>query len=162
MKAFLQLCVVFAFIFALGHLEIFACTCSLPVYKSEAEWVTKKFNESDLVFVAKVIKVYPQRIKEGKDIIIALEKTFLLKVESYFKNTITGSKFLKLGAGPQDCDVPFKIGQKYLVFAYTQEFYNNKGKIVGKGFGTNNCTRTNLLNDSNEDIKTIKQLLSDK
>lgn len=163
MKAVLQFCLFFIFIFGIGKLEIFACTCKYPLNLTEKEKIEGSFKGADFVFTGKVIKVFQKQFREGKDIYLEGENTVVLEIIGDFKNNIKKKLItIKTGLGGGDCGFPFEKGKKYLVYAVFTKVLNSKNQIIKTEIHDKSCSRTSLLSNANNDIEIINQITAIK
>jgi hypothetical protein len=70
------------------------------------------------------------------------------KVENTYKGIKTEEVDIYTGDGGSDCGFPFRVGERYLVYAYGDSNY----------LSTTYCARTANLKNANEDLDYFKQL----
>jgi hypothetical protein len=116
----------------------YACSCSLQ-QGSIKKLVGKAYKDSTTVFSGEVVEI---KQESGKYYI-----TVLFKVNKSYKGKSFATLKVSTGRGGGDCGYPFKVGEKYLVYAY--------GKADDE-LGSSICSRTSLLADT-EDLKILQK-----
>jgi hypothetical protein len=79
-------------------------------------------------------------------------RTFTFSVETSFLGLAATEAEVSTGLGGGDCGYDFKLGRRYVVYAYKSA---KNGKL-----GTSICTRTNPFEKANEDIEFLRSLES--
>jgi hypothetical protein len=105
----LLLVVFLSFLFS--ETPTYACNCVPPVSPKEA------LAESKAVFAGKVVQIYETKIEEpglGK----RPKRAVVFAVEGTWKGVDETHVVVYTGFHEADCGYPFKMGQKYLVYAY--------------------------------------------
>lgn len=120
-----------------------ACSCMESGPPCQAYW------PASAVFTGQVIEIitftsdqenfrgYPQKLVR-----FAVSQTFR-GVSGMTVETITGN-------GGGDCGYPFKVGQTYLVYAYSDQKSNKLHASI--------CSRTRLLSEASEDLEYLQNL----
>jgi hypothetical protein len=131
-----------------GYTSTSACVCDLPLKRiSLKKAVAKAKSEASFVFSGEVVELDDSIVK--------------FKVERLWKGTATGEIILiNTGAGKTEnndriissCAYNFRVGEKYLVYAYG---------FIGK-LSTHKCTRTGVLAGVVEDVRMLENLRTKK
>jgi hypothetical protein len=122
----------------------FACVCvSEPGQRSEKQIkaaIAKEFNESASVFSGEVIAldIFTVRFR-----LITMWKGDAIEE---FTMSTGAKKISEDSFSSSSCDYGFKVGEKYLVYART----NDDNQLVARS-----CTRTNVLNRGQTDIPEL-------
>ena len=121
----------------------FLCFTRIFMYLSPKAIGRKALSQSDAVFVGRVIAWHNASIEfaPGHS---SPGYTFVFEVERLYKGALSSEVAVLTGHGRGDCGCPFKVGEKYLVYAY--------GK---KGLETNVCTRTTNINGADADLAEL-------
>ena len=137
-RAILLSVFVVAFLLAFSK-NSYACSCAPPRSKvTVKKQVMEAQKKSQAVFTGKVLE-----ITEPSD------QEFLLvtiRVESNWKGAEGHTTVIATGKGGGDCGYPFRVGRKYLIYAYQA----NDGQL-----STNVCLRTALLSDAKKDVAVL-------
>ena len=125
--------IVIAFlVFAAG--ESFACTCAPPS-------IDKALEGADVVFSGKVTKIIESNIhRNGRPI----TSTVYFKVFKAWKGVTTEEMIVRTSINSPLCGFPFRVGEKYLVFALGEKI-----------FSTWLCSGTKSLRYAKADIKFL-------
>lgn len=81
-------------------------------------------------------------------------RTFKFSIETSFLGIISSETEVSTGLGGGDCGYDFKIGKRYVVYAYK---FGKTERLV-----TSICGRTNPLENANEDIEFLRSLESQR
>ena len=123
------------------HVYASACVCDLPLKRvSLKKAIAEAKSEAAAVFSGQVTELNELAIK--------------FKVEQMWKGAPTAEIVMQTGVEKldggnlfiPDCAYDFKLGERYLVYAY-----DSKGKLQA-----HKCTRTTLLEGAGEDIRVLK------
>jgi hypothetical protein len=126
-----------------GYASASACVCDLPLKRvSLKKAVTKAKSEAAVVFSGQVIELDDFTVK--------------FKVERVWKGAPAEEIVINAGAGKadggeiivSDCAYRFKLGERYLVYAYSS----------GGQLQTYKCTRTADLESAGEDVDILEAL----
>jgi hypothetical protein len=105
--------------------------------------VGRALSESSAVFVGRVvgrrgaeIEFAPGRSSDGY--------AFVFEVEQRYKGLLSSRVAVRTGMGRGDCGWPFRVGERYLVYAYGEETLE-----------TNICTRTTTLDRAGADLAEL-------
>ena len=135
--------IIFAFLLVLiSANKVFACKCAPPLGKNEKEIVTKAKEKSAVVFSGKVTNIIGR--SDG-----TVEVKF--QVETAWK----GKSFKVFSVFTIDpktccfCGFNFRIGEKYIVYAYGNEKPS-----------TSTCTRTKIFENAGKDKKYLGKPIS--
>lgn len=132
---------VFLLIFTSG---IFACTCMHQgsFEKPTQEIIDFQLKGAGAIFSGEVVKIVS--IKESKNSLYPTLKVYL-KVLSVWKGVKTASVVVSTSGASNFCGFPFKVKQKYLVYAdaYKKELF------------TSLCNRTTSLGNAAKDIEYL-------
>jgi len=79
-------------------------------------------------------------------------RRFTFSIETSFLGVASTEAEVSTGLGGGDCGYDFKIGQRYVVYAYKS---GKAGRLI-----TSICTRTNLFDKATEDIEFLRTLQS--
>jgi hypothetical protein len=119
--------------------EAFACQCAGEGKPCEEYW------KASIVFAGLVTGSATVTLKEGD--YTTYKRVVDIKVDHAYKG-IGGSEVQVLtGMGDSDCGYGFRVGEKYLVYAFRTE--DNK-------LETSICTRTGPLSEADEDLDYIR------
>ena len=111
----------------------FACSCIVP----SAPLV--ELEKSDFVFSGKVKTIISFDSEYGQALLVSFE------VKSKWKGDITEEVVLQTADNTAACGYPFKKGESYIVY----------GNIYQNMMQTGLCTRTNLLDNAQEDLRDL-------
>lgn len=112
--------------------------CDCPILKT----VVEEFNDSEAVFVGKVLEVYANENGDYEEIIMEIEK--------YCKGEFGFGRRVILTAGYSSCDNVFYDDESYLVYA----------KSGTRGiYQTTKCSRTNLAEVSAWEIEKLNEVV---
>jgi hypothetical protein len=118
-----------------------ACTC-----RGAEEPPCVAYQKADAVFVGFVVDITEAPLSPGNDfkelfVHFSVERRLKGVSEEDLKvATITGT----------DCDIGFKVGEQYLVFAYRESQHNR--------LTTGICTRTKQLSRAEEDLAYVREI----
>ncbi len=139
----IKVLVVITVLMLAGYTSASACVCDLPLKRvSLKKAVSKAKSEADEVFSGQVIELDDFTVK--------------FKVERVWKGAPAEEIVMHTGAGKadggnlvvSDCVYRFRLGERYLVYAYGSE-----GKLQ-----THKCTRTADLGSAGEDVAILEKL----
>lgn len=138
MKRFLFSITTLIIFFASTQTSVSACQCG------ERPSVKQSLAKANAVFVGKVVSVQ----NTCADCIIGGDLKVTLEVKQYWKGVNSRTIILMAGSGTDDCGYSFKIGDSYLVYAYSGD---------DSFLHTNICTRTKPIADaqSHKDIRVL-------
>src|SRR5207249_860298 len=98
-------------IFSATSINVFGCTCDLPVKNIKLKKQVKKaLKQSKAVFSGKVTEIDNNPSK--------LFVKVKLKIEKTWKNINSQEVIVITGRGSGDCGYPFQMSESYLVYAY--------------------------------------------
>lgn len=121
----------------------FACTCAFG-----GGAPCQEFWRADAVFSGTAVSSGSIDVDYGG---FKSEKRLLrFTVDQPFRGMQSAEVEVITGWGGGDCGYQFKIGQRYLVYAYREE--------KGTRLSTSSCTRTRLLTEANDDLSFIRGL----
>lgn len=112
---------IFILLFSIGS---YACDCDGILT------IEKAYNQSETVFLGKIISVKPynSKISKNGDEIVEEYSNIIVKIE--ITNTFKGSSKniveIITGIGGGDCGYDFIVGEEYLIFAYDNGIYTDK------------------------------------
>ena len=121
-----------------GVAEVHACFCS-PGPTCEDTW------KAAAVFVGTVVAIEKRQLTNRED---PYSNQVKISVEESFRGVVGNEVVLLTGMG--SCDVYFKVGQQYLVYAQKSSIENR--------LTTSTCTRTRLLAEASEDLSYLRNL----
>jgi len=146
--------VLLAFIIIISARDVFACPCT-PIksdangnFPTQAQEVKKAFDESNAIFSGVVTKIVNARHGNYTNRFVI---TF--RIDKSWKGITKRKIKIFTGLGGGDCGYPFKIGKRYLVYAYDEG--DNE-------LGTNICAKTTRLTKTTEDLKILDKLKTSK
>lgn len=129
----------FASLLVFSQVEVFACSCELPLGNiTVKQQVGKARKNSRAVFMGEVLEVI--RPEDSYSVIVKF------RVDQIWKGKLRKELTLGTGTGGGDCGYRFEVGQRYLVYAYG----SNETSL-----STNICQRTVPLKDAVGDIKLL-------
>jgi hypothetical protein len=134
---------IFFLFFASNVSEIFACDCAILTDPNLQVLVNEGYTRASAVFSGKVIKID----KKPNNNFIKI--TF--KVGKFWKRTLENEVVVTTTNSDEDCGYNFKVGEKYLVYAYGDK----------DGLNADICNRTSLLK-SNKDIQALNKIEKSK
>ncbi|HQU85378.1 MAG TPA: hypothetical protein PKY59_19715 [Pyrinomonadaceae bacterium] len=124
--------------------EIFACTCMHQgsFEKPTREIIDLQLKGAGAIFSGEVVRIVS--VKESKNSLYSTLKVHL-KVSSAWKGVKTENVVVSTSSASNFCGFPFKVGQKYLVYAdkYKTELF------------TSLCKRTVSLDSAAKDIEYL-------
>lgn len=130
------LCIV---VLLLASSSVRACTCDMPAPGMKLRQAVEQARQkSKAVFVGEVIEVI------SKPDVFYLQVR--IRIEHAWKNVRANELMLQTGRGGGDCGYPFKVGERYLVYAYGSS---------DRTLGTNICQRTRKLIDAGDDLRLL-------
>jgi hypothetical protein len=148
----------FIFFSFTGVSSVSGCVC-VP-----SQGIAKELKASSAVFAGKFIGTEFRKAVASGEVITshgntgekkAVQEVLVLKfqVERWWKGSNTRevkivTDRMRSSDGSEtitDCDFPFEVGKRYLVFTYSDE----------EGLRTNACTRTKAIEKANEDLKAL-------
>jgi hypothetical protein len=118
--------------------DVHACFCS-PGPTCEDTW------KAAAVFVGTVVAIEKRQLTNRED---PYSNQVKISVEESFRGVVGNEVVLLTGMG--SCDVYFKVGQQYLVYAQKSSIENR--------LTTSTCTRTRLLSEASEDLSYLRNL----
>lgn len=129
---------------ALAGYKVNACTCAGPGTPCES------FGSAEAVFAGTVVSAREneRRKQADRDEIDWAPRGIKFSVEQAYVGVVGTEVEIFTGYGGGDCGYPFKIGQRYLVYAYRA-----KEKLV-----TSICTRTKFFTNATEDLAFLGTL----
>jgi hypothetical protein len=140
MKKSIFVSIFIFFLWLAGAGEAKACSCDLPTTNNLQSLVKKAYKDSKAVFSGQVLEITRN------------EKLWFIQVrfrpEKSWKNELSKEITITTGLGSGDCGFSFEVGKKYLIYA----------NGTAKNLGTNICTRTNLLAQTNKDLVILNKL----
>lgn len=136
---------IFVLFFPLSASEIVACDCIILTDPNLQVLVNYGYKRASVVFSGKVIKIDKKPNNNFVKVTFNIEKSWKRVLENEVILTTTNSD--------EDCGYSFKVGEKYLVYAYV-------GKNINE-LATTICTRTSLLN-SNKDVQALNKIEKSK
>ncbi len=143
MKIIKMLLVIVGLMLA-GYVSASACVCDLPLKRvSLKKSVAKAKSEATAVFSGQVVEL--------DDSIVKFRVERLWKGEPAEEIVLVNTGMGKAGGGERiisTCAYNFRLGEKYLVYAYGSE-----GKLQ-----THKCTRTAVLEGAAEDVGMLENL----
>jgi hypothetical protein len=113
-----------------------SCTCAPKLS------VARALSLSDAVFVGRVIARHDARVEILSGNTSGF--SFVFEVEKLYKGTVSGEIAVVTGNGRGDCGYPFRLGEKYLVYAYCE-----------KELRTHICTRTTDISAASADLAEL-------
>ena len=123
----------------LGAAPVIACSCfRVPDPPCRA------VGSADAIFEGEVLDREKIEPNEGS----SLRRRFTMKVRNSYKGSPGEAVYVYTGDGDSDCGYRFKIGSRYLVYAY-----ENNGRP-----STGNCTRTSLIKYAKDDVDYLTRL----
>jgi len=129
--------------FALASSNVNACTCAGSGTPCES------FGSADAVFVGTAVSAHEnERKKEDQEDFNWTPRAFKFAVEQAYLGVAGTEVEVSTGYGGGDCGYQFKLGERYLVYAYKY-----KDKLT-----TGVCTRTKPFNRANEDLAFLGTL----
>jgi hypothetical protein len=138
MTSIKQLALCCLLFLTVGVADVHACMC-LPGPTCEDTW------KATAVFVGTVVAIDKRQPTNREDIYSNQVKII---VEESFRGDV-GIQVVLL-TGMSTCDVYFKVGQQYLVYAQKSSVENQ--------LTTSICTRTRLLSEAGEDLSYLRNL----
>jgi Carboxypeptidase regulatory-like domain len=136
----------FVITFSIAALDVNACTCG------GAGTPCESLGSADAVFVGTVVSLrenerpkQPDRSDSG-----LMPRTFKFSVEQAYLGVVGTEIEISTGYGSADCGYPFKIGQRYLVYA---DRYKEQ-------LNTSICTGTKSFSDATLDLAFLGTLAS--
>jgi len=147
---YFQHSIIAIFLFMLFN-DAYACRCKRPS-------IEESLRIAKYVFIGKVnkIQVVESEKKHGLKSLLA---TF--NVIDNLKGRLPTIVNIRTGTGGGDCGLPFKTGEKYLVFTTTQTgegAYFLFDQYFDTELYSDRCTRTCPLSKSQHDVTLIKKL----
>jgi len=131
--------------FALASATVNACTCA------GSDTPCESFGSADAVFVGTAVSARDnERKKENREDIDWTPRAFKFSVEQAYLGIAGTEVEVSTGYGGGDCGYQFKLGERYLVYAYKY-----KDKLT-----TGICTRTKPFARANEDLAFLGTLPS--
>ena len=132
---------IFVFFFPLSASEIVACDCIRLEDPNLQVLVNYYYKRASVVFSGKVVKIDRKPNNNFVKVAFNVEKSWKRVLENEVIVTTTNSD--------EDCGYSFKVGEKYLVYAYVDKNINELATTI--------CTRTSLLN-SNKDVQALNKI----
>jgi len=132
--------VMIAALTAAAPAKAFACSCMMSGPPCQATWT------ADVVFTGTVVSITPI----DHESLGAPYESRLVKINADrgFVNAAAGPIEVVTGTGGGDCGYAFKIGQKYLVYAYAS-------KTAPSRLSASICSRTRPIADAQEDLRYL-------
>ena len=127
------------------------CDCLQPKSPTEELKIAKA------VFVGKVVEVIEPDLSKttrgGRDNLIALMEKSSRRIKFKIERTWKGISLdeITVTTPPTSCRYDFKVGERYLVYAYGMRITN---------LGVSKCTRTRKLQEAVEDLKELGEGMS--
>jgi hypothetical protein len=140
---FLQLSKAIALLLLLFASSAFGCICNGPRETTEVA-----LNHYDAVFSGRVVRISWPRTKRTGNRVVFLDRVIYvtLKVERTWKSA--EAEEITILTPFSDCYYPFKLNQKYLVWAYSNSQYANR-------LETDLCARTDKLDNAANDLNSL-------
>ncbi|MGB7209178.1 MAG: carboxypeptidase-like regulatory domain-containing protein [Pyrinomonadaceae bacterium] len=138
------------------------------------------YESTPIVFIGTVTSIKEEKViveRFGDEVEMRTGLTAYFDVDDPLKGISQKEATILTGGGGGDCGYPFKVGEKYLVFAtllnhdsgrnvVARTVFGNPNKyerkIVGLGLSTNICTFTNNLKNNQDELEIIRAFRSGK
>lgn len=129
------------FIFSLSPQTIYGCQCKPPSTDKLSVQVQNAYQKYTAVFSGKVIQIEQKHINSFKKVTFEVGKSW--------KSNLENEVFVTTADNGASCGYNFKVGDKYLVYAYVNQEIN--------ALFTSGCTRTSPLK-FNKDVQALNKI----
>ena len=137
---------------------VFSVTNAFGCYCNGGGTPCEDFGKAAAVFVGTPIalKTAEQSSTRNQQEIVYGPRTFVFSVEEAFLGQ-TGQIEVSTGMGSSDCGYDFKIGTRYVVYAFATQTSGIIGSYSkNRRLTTSTCSRTRPLTDASEDLEFFR------
>lgn len=141
--------ITLAFLFTLFIKVTANCCYCVPGTMSDS------FKNSSLIFKGLILSVRDEFPKPER----SYHRIYTVQIEKLFKGHYKRKTIeILTGYGDDDCDINFKVREKYIIYARLYNESSNKNNFKLKSFITDECTRTKRFNEKEvEEINKYKR-----